>query len=218
MSRRWLPIILALALGGPATIAAGSVPKEPPLDPGTVWVYRYTIIDASGYIHAGLQRRRYGRTTYRGRDYYYIEDTNTVTPEALQRAYLVWSGGHFRQAALEMHENRHSVVEVLFDKGIPVDRPGIASGQATLIANGVAQGETPWRSVLSISGTETVTVPAGTFRARRMEHRFRFGDLKVVQTDDSVGLVSVRTESAHVTESGTVRTLSELFTGPVPQR
>ncbi len=219
MIARWMALTLLLAVGHIAPVAAGSAPTEPPLIAGTVWVYRSTVTDASGTPRVGTLKRLYGgRTTYRGRGYYYIEETTTVTPETMQRVYLVWSDGHFREAVLEMRDAQHNVMEVLFDKSVPLDVSGNASGQASVLENGDDRGNVPWSFASSSRGAVTVTVPAGTFQATRLEQRFRLGNLRVALTDDSVGLVSVRTEATQVTGPDTVRVVSELMSGPVPGR
>jgi hypothetical protein len=220
MVSRWLAFLLVAVLVQVPLPTSGAPAAEPPFAPGTVWTYRYTVVPPSGPSRTGTLKFAYGgKITYRGRPYYYIEQTNTVLPGMVQRDYYVWIGGHFRAAAQEVNDSQSNVVEIIFDKTLPVDVPESVSGQAEIYQNGDHQADLPWSDTLSNRGTVSVTVPAGTFHATRWETAFQLGDLQVVQTNDAVGLVDIRVEGRQSTPgAGTARTYRELLSGPVPGR
>lgn len=223
MTSRWaiqVGIVLVVLLTGGTARSAGSPAAGPPLEPGSVWVYRYTVVPASGPSQTGTLKRTYvGPTTYRGRDVYYTEQTNTVLPGLLQRDYYVRVDGHLREIGQEFRNAQNSAVEILFDKSLPTDVPGSVSGQATVYQSGGNHADVAWSVVLANRGPVKVTVPAGTFQATKWETRFRLGKLESVETSDSVGLVDVRVESRQTTAGGgRISVHRELVSGPVPAR
>ncbi len=75
----------------------------------------------------------------------------------------------------------------------------------------------PSAAVRTVGGTVTVTVPRGTFQAKRWQSKFRLGEYEQDQTTDSVGLTDLRVEAREYTSgTPTATTLRELLTGPVP--
>lgn len=192
--------------------------SHPPLTPGTTWTYRYTLMRVSEAPIVGTLTIEYeGPTTYRGQDVYATVVSDTVTPTLVERDYYVWTGSHFRQAAVET-EVANTTMEILFDNTLPVDTEQSISGKARTFVNGVDQGDFPWSAIVTLVGAETVTVPAGTyFNVQRWKRIFQFGSIRQIQFADSIGLVDLRVDSQQYID-GVLKstTRQELLTGPVP--
>jgi len=142
--------------------------------------------------------------------------SHTVTPTLVERDYYVWTGSHFRQAAVET-KVANITMEILFDQPLPVDTEQSISGKARAFVNGVDQGEFPWGAIVTSAGVETVTVPAGTFlNAHRWKRIFEFGAVRQIQSADSIGLVDLRVDAPQYVD-GVLKstTRQELLSGPV---
>jgi len=217
MIPRWLTVAVVAALLQFVPVPSGAAPSQPPLKPGTTWMYRYTIAPTSGARRTGTLKLTYGgMTTYRGKNYYYTEATNTVTPGLVARDYYVWTHGHFRQAAEQAYDAQNNGLEIQFDKTFPFDIPERVSGHAALVQNGVPQGDVPWSVAVTYGGAVKVTVPAGTFQAERWDTKFQFGDTRQLQTVETMGYTDLRAEVKHYLGAALSSTTTrELVSGPV---
>jgi len=212
-------VAFAAVLTAAQVVSVPAVTSPPPVTAGTTWTYRYTATDvsSSGTPQVGTLTTTYGGPTeYRGQHVYYTETSDTVDPGVIERDYYVWIGGHFRQVALEVHA-AGTVLEIVFDKTVPLDTEESASGSAETFQNGTDQGDVPWRTTVVSGGSVTVTVPAGTYRdATRWKSTFEIGPIRQVQVADSVGLVDLRVETEHYVNGALAATTSqELMSGPV---
>jgi hypothetical protein len=217
MIARWAPLLLVVLAVQLARPTAGAPSPEPPLKPGTAWMYRYTVTPTSGAPRTGTLTLVYGgRTTYRGYSVYYTEESNTVTPGVVERAYYLWTDGHFRGTAQELRDAQHNVLEIVYDQTLPTDVSESLSGQAEVYQNGVFQAHVPWSVTVEDRGVVRVAVPAGTFRATRREWQIQLGTLQLASIHDSVGFTEVRVESTRYEGGGVTKTIrQELMSGPV---
>jgi len=212
-------VAFAAVLTAAQVVSTPAATSAPPVIAGATWTYRYTATDASspGTPQVGTLTTIYGGPTeYRGRHVYYTDTSDTVTPDFTERDYYAWIGGHFRQVALETH-SAGTVLEIVFDKTVPLDTEESASGSAETFQNGTYQGDVPWHTTVVSRGTVVVTVPAGTYRdALRWTTTFELGPIRQVQVADSVGLVDIRVETEHyISGALAATTMQELASGPV---
>lgn len=207
--------LLAMVTAQFAPAPPGASP--PPLTPGTTWTYRYTLTRVSEAPVVGTLTIEYeGPATYRGRGYYSTVVSDTVDATLVERDYYVWTGGRLLQAAVETTV-ANTALEIVFDTPLPVDAEQRIAGKAQTFVNGTSQGEIPWSETVTSDGSETVTVPAGTYSAvRKWTRIFQFGSVRQVQFADSRGLVDLRVDS-QVYVDGVLKSTAnqELVSGPV---
>lgn len=165
----------------------------------------------------GTSRYVYGgTTTYRGRSYHYVDQSSSLAPGFVERSYMVWAGGHFRQAATVATDAQKNVLEIVFDRTFGIAVQEDASGTAQIIHNGDVRGSSQWRFVSSSGGKVKITVPAGTFQATKWEATLRLGQMEVLFNVHSVGLTDIRIESHESINGSLVATTArELTSGPV---
>jgi len=190
---------------------------SPPFVLGTNWVYRYTVTRTSEAPAVGTLTIRYdGPVTYRGQQCYATAVSDTITPNLTEQDYYEWTGAEFRQIAVQT-ETADTTLEIVFDKTVPLDTAQSASGEAETFLNGADLGPIPWSATVTPLGTDTVTVPAGTFNnVQKWQTTFQFGVIRQVQVADVRGLVDLRVESQYYVNDGLKSTASqELVSGPV---
>jgi hypothetical protein len=191
--------------------------SSPPFAPGATWTYRYTVTRPSEAPAVGTLTTRYeGPATYRGRQCYVTEVSDTITPNVTEKDYYEWTGAEFRQIAIQT-ATADTTLEIVFDKTVPLDTEQSASGTAETYFNGADQGPIPWHTAVRSLGADTVSVPAGTFyNVHRWQTTFQFGAIQQVQTAAVVGLVDLRVDSEYYV-NGALRSSAseELISGPV---
>ena len=215
---RW-SVFLALAiLSTLVPHGAGSPSPAPPLSPGTTWTYRYTIARASEAPQTGTFKIVFGGpTAFRGATYYYMDQSGTLEPGVVERAYLAWTRGTLRQVASVASDAQNNLLEILFDKSVPTGpTQEVLAGSAQVFENGTLQGKVPWRAAASRQGPVNVTVPAGTFRAMRWSIEFTLGQVRQVSSIHTVGFADVRIDTKIFTSGSAAGSiLRELVSGPV---
>ena len=223
MNNRWLllalmAITLLLGTGSPQA-GAGALTPPPAFKAGVAWVYRHTSTE-DGQTKTGTSTMVYkGLATYRGASYHLVEFTLTLAPGSVERQFLVWDRGYFRQAAVVLTDGSE-VVEIVFDR--PVALGGVQetrNGGAEIYQNGALQGTAPWSSAVLNKGTARITVPAGSFSATRWEGTYTLGQIRQTFTVYMVGAQEVRAD-IEVFVGGTLseKERFELLRGPVEVR
>jgi len=86
----------------------------------------------------------------------------------------------------------------------------------THAADGDHRITVPWNLTVVDRGPVIITVPAGTFHARRWETHFDLGAIKALSTVDTVGLTAVREDIQQSDPQGSEHEIRELLRGPVP--
>jgi len=198
-------------------LAAASAAPSPPFALGATWTYRYTVTRPPEAAVMGTLTTRYdGLATYRGQRYYVTTVSDTINPNVAEKDYYEWTGTQFRQAALQT-DTADSTLEIVFDNAVPLDTSQSASGTAETYVNGNDQGPIPWSTTVTSLGTDTVTVPAGTFHdVQKWQTTFQFGVVRQVQVAEVVGLVDLRVDSEYYANGVLKSTTSqELINGPV---
>lgn len=160
-----------------------------------------------------------GLATYRGASYHLVEYALTLAPGTVERQFLVWDKGFFRQAAALVTEGSE-VVEIVFDR--PIALGGVQesrAGGAQIYQNGALQGTAPWTTAVTNRGTVKITVPAGSFSTTRWEGTYTLGQLRQVFTVYMVGAHEIRAD-IDIYLGGTLskRDRLELMRGPVEVR
>jgi hypothetical protein len=218
MIRKSLVIAGMLAVLPFAPPTAGAQVSGPPLQAGTTWTYRETITPVSGSPQTGTVTQTFGGPAmYRGKSAYYIEEVTTNKPGFVERDYFIWTDGHLRQTAIDVHDAQGGMLEILFDKTLPFDVAETMNGQARVVQDGVEKGQIDWSVEVTKVGPVTVTVPAGTFKAIRWLSRFELGPTDELETSDSSesGYTDFRVDGKNY-ENGalTETTHRELLKGP----
>jgi hypothetical protein len=130
-------VILA-ALHAPLAKAAPATGSSVPFKVGDNWVYRHVVTDASGgNPQSGTLTVVYrGKVAYRGQSYHYLDSSTTLIADLVERDYVVWSGGVFRQAATTILQGAQTL-EIVFDKTSAfTGRNETVSGFAQIYENG----------------------------------------------------------------------------------
>lgn len=88
-----------------------------------------------------------GLATYRGASYHLVEYALTLAPGTVERQFLVWDKGFFRQAAALVTEGSE-VVEIVFDRpialgGVQESRAGAPRSTRTGLCRGRRPGRRP---------------------------------------------------------------------------
>ncbi len=189
-----LATALLLAPGSPQ-VGAGPSPVPPAaFRTGAEWVYRHTSTE-DGQTKNGTSTMIYrGLATYRGASYHLVEYSLTLDPGTVERQFLVWDRGYFRQAAAVVSDG-NEVVEIVFDRPIALGgAPETRNGGAQIYQNGVLQGTAPWSTAVVHKGTARITVPAGSFSTTRWEGTYTLGQLRQAFTVYMVGAHEVRAD------------------------
>ncbi len=219
---RWIVLIAAvaaaLALGSPQ-VGAGAAPLPPPFRTGAEWVYRHTLTE-DGQTKSGTSTMTYkGQATYRGSSYHLVEYSLTLVPGTVERQFLVWDRGYFRQAAVVVTDGS-TTLEIVFDT--PVALGGVQetrNGGAQVYENGALQGVAPWKVAVVNRGSARITVPAGTFSTTRWEGTYVLGQLQQKFTVYMMGAHEVRAEiDVYVGGSLTKKDRLDLMRGPIEVR
>lgn len=193
--------------GGPA---AG-----PPFSAGTTWTYKITLTK-DGQTRVGTSTETYrGLSPYGGARYHLVEQAWSLIPGFAQRAFLTWDGHRFRQV-VSVETDGKNTAEVIFDKAIPLGAQDASSGTAKIIVDGTPQGSAPWSFTSVSPGKESVSVPAGSFRAQRWDAVLRLGALESRIIVHIVGITDVRVEASQtVTGAPVLAFVKELRRGPI---
>ncbi|HEV8339361.1 MAG TPA: hypothetical protein VGR25_06860 [bacterium] len=220
---KWIMIVTAAALAlaaGSSRVGAGASPALPPsLRAGAEWVYRHTVTE-DGQTKSGTSTMTYrGLATYRGTSHHLVEYSLTLVPGAVERQFLVWDRGYFRQAAAVLTDGAVTL-EIVFDR--PIALGGVQetrSGGAQIYENGALKGTALWKTAVVNRGTARITVPAGTFSTTRWEGTYTLGELRQEFTVYMVGAHEMRAEiDVFVGGSLTKRDRLDLMRGPLEVR
>jgi len=215
----WIAIALITGLGSHRAGAAASPAPPLPFRTGAEWVYRHTSMEG-GQTKTGTSTMIYkGLATYRGVSFHLVEYSLTLDPGTLERQFLLWDRGYFRQAAAVVTDGTDTV-EIVFDR--PIALGGVQesrSGGAQVYQNGTLQGTAPWTTTVLNKGTVRITVPAGSFSTTRWEGTYTLGQLRQTFTVYMVGAHEVRAE-VDIFVGGTLskKERFELMRGPVDVR
>lgn len=217
--RSVFPVVVAALIGALALVPADSGPSlnRPPFSRGAKWTYRDRRPGPSGEIRTGTISITYGgETAYRGRRYAFMDASYSLRPGTGERLYLEWAGTHFRQVANVVTNAQHDVLEVVFDQPFRIRVQENASGKAQIFENRALKTSLPWSYTSTAQGTMRVTVPAGTFQARRWDAILRLADREMRYRFFTVGHTDVRWETMAFASGGqTGMTSVELLSGPV---
>ncbi|MGH2452258.1 MAG: hypothetical protein ACRDF5_00620 [bacterium] len=129
----WIAIALTMGLGSPPS-RSGRLPGTAALPAGAEWVYRHTSIEG-GQTRTGTSTMIYkGLATYRGVSFHLVEYSLTLDPGTLERQFLLWDRGYFRQAAAVVTDGTDTV-EIVFDQpialgGVQESRSGGSAGRS----------------------------------------------------------------------------------------
>jgi len=211
--------LLALATGSDRAGAGAAPPLPPPFRTGAEWVYRHASTE-NGQTQSGTSTMIYkGLATYRGASYHVVEYSDSLDPGTLERQFLVWDRGYFRQAAALVTDGTDTL-EIVFDR--PIALGGVQEtrrGSAEVYQNGALQGTAPWATMVVNKGTARITVPAGSFSTTRWEGTYTLGQLRQTFTAHMVGAHEVRVD-VDIFISGTLskKDRYELLRGSVEVR
>lgn len=223
MNSRWIVLVaaaaVALAAGSPQVGAGPSPAPPPPFRAGAEWVYRHTAAEDGQTKHGTSTMTYKGLATYRGASYHLVEYSLTLVPGTVERQFLVWDRGYFRQAAALLTDGNETL-EIVFDR--PIALGGVQetrNGGAQIYQNGALQGTAPWKTAVVNRGTARITVPAGTFSTTRWEGTYTLGELRQVFTVYMVGAHEVRAGiDVFVGGALTKKDRLDLMRGPIEVR
>ncbi len=198
-----------------AAAVEGRPAGGPPFPAGTTWSYN-VVMTKDGQTRTGTSAETYrGLSTHGGTRYHLVEQAYSLIPGFVQRTFLTWDGRRFRQV-VSVETDGKNTAEIVFDKSIPLGAQDASSGTAKVILNGAQQGSAPWSFTSVSPGKESVTVPAGSFRAARWDAILHLGALESRFIIHIVGITDVRVEATQTVNGVVVaKILKELRHGPI---
>jgi hypothetical protein len=190
-------------------------PAPFPFAVGTTWTYRQTFTTTSGARVETATVVYKGEANFRGAVYHVFESTSTLTPEARETTYFVWTGTVIRNRAAVLSAPS-DVVEVIYDRtwassGVEESM----SGTAAHYRNGMHVGSLPWSSSVTAEGVTTLSTAAGTLATTRWHgtHRLGGGTDTYTAYDARIGRVKTRGTLSEVDSQTDY--VYELLSGPV---
>jgi len=215
-TKRAAAVLVALVLAETPS-AIGAAAPELPWAVGTSWTYRVTVSRPNAFQSGTLKRAYGGRSTYRGKAVYSLDEDNTVV-RGTEHDYFVWNGRYLSLVGQRILLSAVAI-EIVYDEEVPWNVPAVRSGHALMLthaADGDHRITVPWNLTVVDRGPVTITVPAGTFHARRWETHFDLGAIKALSSVDTVGLTAVREDIQQSDPQGSEHEIRELLRGPVP--
>lgn len=220
MTRRltlWLAVV-ALALVADHSVGRAAAGQNgPPYARDMTWTYRHTITRTGGQPRIGEATNIYrGTMMLQGKTYHVVDQSSTLTPGLVERAYLIWMGAYFRQAASVSTDARKNALAIIFDRPFGVGTEDRASGVARIVQNNQQRGTIAWTYSSVSRGTVTITVPAGTFETKKWETTLKLGKGATVYDIYVVGVTDIRVDAKEYLNGQQTSTSSrELVRGPV---